>query len=268
MKTRTILHQMTLVLVASALTFFSGCSAPESTSSQQEVRVITSGGFTAAYKILVPQFERETKIKVLTAYGPSMGDAPEAIPNRLARGEPADVVILASESLKKLIQDGKVVPGSEVDLGRSRIGMVVKAGKPKPDISSVEALKQTLLEARSIAYSGSASGVYLSTVLFPRLGIAEMIKHKCKQIKVERVGAVVARGEAEIGFQQISELLPISGVDFVGPLPQKAQKETFFSAGIVVGAKESKLAKEMLRFFSSSAAAPIIKETGLEPVTQ
>ena len=175
-----------------------------------EIRVMTSGGFTAAYDELTPQFERATQSKVLTAYGASQGGAPDSIPSRLQRGEPVDIVILAGPALDELIKQGKVVPGSRVDLVRSSIGMVVRKGAPKPDISTVEALKRTLLEAKSIAYSASASGVYLSTELFPRLGIAEQIKAKSKRIESERVGTVVARGDAEIGFQQVSELLPIA----------------------------------------------------------
>src|SRR3990167_5865346 len=197
-----------------------------------EVRVMTSGGFTAALLELVPEVERTTGHKVLTAFGASMGGAPDSIPSRLARGEPADVVILARPALDDLAAQGRVLPGTAVDLVRSLMGMVVRAGARKPDISSVDALKHTLLEARSIAYSASASGVYLSTELFPRLGIADQIRGKSRRIESERVAAVVARGEAEIGFQQISELLPVPGVDYVGPLPEGAQQATIFSAAI------------------------------------
>ena len=131
-----------------------------------EIKVMNSGGFTAAYKELAPQFERSTGHSVATSWGASMGNAPDSIPSRLARGEPVDVLILAGSALDNLIKEGKAVPGSRVDLARSSIGMVVRAGAPKPDISSVEALKRTLLEAKSVAYSASASGVYLSTEMF------------------------------------------------------------------------------------------------------
>jgi molybdate transport system substrate-binding protein len=145
--------------------------------------------------------------------------------------------------------------------------MAVRKGAPKPDISSVEALKRTLLQAESIAYSASVSGTYLSTELFPRLGIADQIKGKSRRIESERVGAVVARGEAEIGFQQISELLPISGIDYVGPLPPEVQKITVFSAGVTVRAKEPDAARGLIKFLASPAAAPAIRKYGLEPVT-
>jgi len=233
-----------------------------------EIRVMASGGFTAAYNELVPEFEHATRNKVETAYGASMGSAPEAIPNRLQRGEPVDVVILAADALDELIRQGKIVAGSRVDLVRSSIGMVVRKGAPRPDISSVEALKRTLLAVKSIAYSDSASGVYLSMELFPRLGIAEQIKSKSKRIQTERVGTVVARGDAEIGFQQISELLPIPGVDFVGPLPGDAQRVTVFSAGIAVGAREPEAARALIQCLSSPSAASVIAKTGLEPVTR
>jgi molybdate transport system substrate-binding protein len=232
-----------------------------------EVNVMSSGGFTAAYLELAPGFERTTQNKVLTVYGASMGGAPDSIPSRLQRGEPADVVILAGPALDDLIKQGKVVAGSRVDLARSIIGMAVRAGAPKPDISSVDALKRTLLEAKSIAFSASASGAYLSAELFPRLGIADQIMGKSKRIESERVGTVVARGDAEIGFQQVSELLSIPGIEYVGPLPPEVQQITLFSAGIAAGAREPEAGRELIKFLGSAAAAPAIAKSGLEPMT-
>ncbi|HEY6362319.1 MAG TPA: substrate-binding domain-containing protein [Vicinamibacterales bacterium] len=233
----------------------------------QEVRVMTSGGFTAAYLEAIPEFERTAKVKVLTAFGASMGGAPDSIPSRMERGEPVDVVILAAPALDELIRLGKVVSGSRVDLVRSTIGMAVRAGARKPDISTVEALTRTLLQAKSIAYSASASGVYLSTELFQRLGIADQVKHKAKRIESERVGTVVARGDAEIGFQQVSELLPIPGIEYVGPLPEEVQRVTVFSAGIASAAKDAQAAKRLIAFLASPAVHPAITKFGLEPVT-
>jgi len=232
----------------------------------QEVRVMTSGAFTEAFLQVVPEFERTAQTKVLTAFGASMGGAPDSIPSRLGRGEPADVVILASEALDDLIKRGRVVAGSRIDLVRSAIGMAVRKGAPKPDISSVDALRRTLLQARSIAYSASASGVYLSTELFQRLGIADQIKDKSRRIESERVGTVVARGDAEIGFQQISELLPVAGIDYVGPLPADVQRVTVFSAGIATGARNPDGARALVRFLTSAAVIPAITKSGLEPV--
>ena len=232
----------------------------------EELRVMTSGGFAATYNTVIPEYERAMRDTVVTAYGASMGGAPDSIPMRLERGEPADVVILAAAALQELIEQGKVVADSRVDLVRSSIGMAVRAGEPKPDISTVEALKLTLLQAKSIAYSASASGTYLSTDLFPRLGIADQIKEKSQRIESERVGNVIARGDAEIGFQQISELVPIEGIDYVGRLPDEVQRITIFSAGIVSGATNPAGAKSLIEYLSSPALAPLMIESGLEPV--
>jgi molybdate transport system substrate-binding protein len=249
----------TAVLAVVALLLAAGAFA-------DEVKVITSGAFTAAYLQLVPEFERATRHKVVTTFGASMGSGPNTIPSRLQRGEPADVVILAGSALDELIKQGKVVAGSRVDLVRSLMGMAVRAGAPRPDITSAQAFTQTLLRAKSVAISSSASGLYLSTEVFERLGIAEQMKGKIK-ISEEAVGTLVASGDAEIGFQQISELLPVSGIDYVGPLPPGVQRETVFSAGIVSGARAPDAARALVRFFVSPAAASVIRKTGLEPMT-
>src|SRR5688572_29178347 len=212
-------------------------------ASAAEITVMTSGGFTAPLLEILPGFERATAHKVITVFGASGGGAPDSIPERFARGESADLVILTAEALEDLVRRGYVAPGTRVDLVSSRIGMAVKAGAPKPDISSVRALVQTLRQARSIAYSASASGTYLSTELFPRLGIAAELQPKSRRIVSERVGAVVARGDAEIGFQQISELLPIDGIDFVGPLPDEVQRVPIFSAGIATSSTQADAAR-------------------------
>jgi molybdate transport system substrate-binding protein len=175
-----------------------------------------------------------------------MGNAPDAIPSRLARGEPADVLIMAAPALDRMIAEGKAVAGSRVDLARSAIAMAVRTGAPKPDIGSVEAFRRALMAAQSIAFSASASGTYLSEELFPRLDPSGAIMAKSKKIMSERVGSVVARGEAEVGFQQLSELLPIEGIDIVGPLPAELQRVTVFSAGLAANAKEPEAAKALI----------------------
>ncbi|WP_026434153.1 substrate-binding domain-containing protein [Paracidovorax oryzae] len=241
-----------------------GAAAPAPVQAA-EIRVVTSGGFSAAYDQLVPLYEQATGNKVTTARGASIGNAPDSIPSRMARGEQFDIVILADSALDKLIEQGKVQAGSRVDLARSMIGMSVRKGTPRPDISTVDALRQTLLNARSIAYSASASGTYLSTELFQRLGVAEQIKDKAKKIYSERVGAVVLRGDAEIGFQQVSELLPFKELDFVGPLPDEVQQRVFFSAGVATGSPEPEAARHLIRFLAAPAAAAIVRSTGMEP---
>jgi molybdate transport system substrate-binding protein len=234
--------------------------------SAAEVQVMISGGLTAAYKALVPEFERSTVHKVLTAYGPSMGTNANAIPVRLERGEPADVLIMVGYALGELITQGKIIAGSRVDLTKSQIGVVVKAGAPKPDISSAEALKRALLAATSVAYSESASGVYVSTGMFQRLGIADAMKDKARKIVGEAVAAVVARGEAEIGFQQISEMRGVAGADVVGPLPADLQKVTVFSAGIASVSKQPEAGRALIDFLASPAAREAIIQSGMEPI--
>jgi molybdate transport system substrate-binding protein len=230
-----------------------------------EIKVVTSGGFTAAYLELVPEYEASTHNKLSTEFGPSMGTTHNAIPIRLERGEAIDVVIMAAPALDDLIKQGKVRPGSRVDLVKSLIGMAVRFGAPRPDISTLDALKHTLLAAKSIAYSDSASGVYLSTELFPKLGIADQIRGKSKKIEADPVGGVVATGEFEVGFQQISELRPVKGIDIVGPLPPGAQRVTVFAAGIPATATHPDAAKALIEWLASPVAYKAIKKSGLEP---
>lgn len=236
-------------------------------ASAAEIRVMISGGLTAAYKELVPSFERLTGHTVITSYGPSMGTTVNAIPVRLDRGEPADVLIMVGYALDDLAKKGKVVADSEVKLVKSPIGIAVKAGAPKPDISSADAVKHALLAAKSVAYSDSASGVYVSTEMFQRLGIVDAMKGKARQIPAEPVAGVVARGDAEIGMQQISEMLPVKGVDIVGPLPPELQKITIFSAGITTKAREPEPGMELIKYLGSAAARDALIKSGMEPIS-
>jgi len=253
-------HFRNLVLGCAAVLLLAGSAAAA------EVRVMISGGLTAAFNALVPEFERTTGNKVSTAYGPSMGTTVNAIPVRLGRGEPADVLIMVGYALGDLAKDGKVIADSRVDLVKSLIGVAVKAGAPKPDISSVDALKRTLLAAKSIAYSDSASGVYVSTEMFAKLGITEEMKDKARKIPATPVGEIVAHGDAEIGFQQFSELMPVQGIDIVGPLPSELQKVTVFSAGIAAVSKEPEAGKALIKFLTSPAARAEIIRSGMEPI--
>jgi molybdate transport system substrate-binding protein len=232
-----------------------------------DVKVMVSGGFSAAYKQLVPQFEAKTGHRIETAYGPSMGDTPQAIPNRMERGEPVDVVIMAGPALEALVKKGRVEARSATGLAESSIGVAVREGAPKPDIGTVETFTKALLEAKSIAYSDSASGVYISTELFARLGILDKVKDKSRMIPAEPVGRVVARGEAELGFQQFSELKPVAGIVIVGPLPPELQKVTVFSAGIAVNSKEPAAARELIAYLVSKQVAETVRMTGLTPLS-
>ncbi|RON85684.1 substrate-binding domain-containing protein [Pseudomonas fluorescens] len=232
----------------------------------EQLNVMTSGGFTAAYKILGPKFAAATGNTLDTQLGPSMGKAPEAIPNRLARGEHADVVIMVGYALDDLIKQGKVDPASRVELADSRIGLVVREGAPKPDISSVESLKKTLLDAKSVAYSDSASGVYIEKELFNKLGVEDQLKPKAKMVPKVPVGSVVATGDYQLGFQQVSELLPVPGVSFVGKIPESVQSVTRFAAGIPVGAQHPKEARALLDYLAAPAAQADVQATGLDSV--
>lgn len=230
------------------------------------LRVVTSGGFAAAYDILAPQFALDSGIELKTAYGSSSGGAADSIPERLARDEPFDLVILSRSSLQKLTELGHVRPDTRRDLVRSSIGMAVRAGAPVPDISAPDAFVRVLLAAKSIGYSASASGTYLSTELWPRLGLWQRLEPKSMRILSERVAAVVARGEVEIGFQQISEILPIEGARFAGAIPPEYQKVTVFSAGITTRAQNIADAERLIDFLASKEVAATIAATGLEPV--
>lgn len=260
----TTMKNLLLKLCATALV---ATSAVTANVQAADLHVMSSGGFTAAYKLLGPRFASSTGNTLDTALGPSMGKSPEAIPNRLARGEPADAVIMVGYALDELIRQGKVIAGSRVELADSRIGMVVRDGVAKPDISTAEGLKQVLLHAKSIAYSDSASGVYIERELFRKLGIEDQVKSKATMIPRIPVASVVANGDYEIGFQQVSELLPVKGATFVGKIPESLQSVTRFAAGIPVGAHHPQEAKALLDYLASPDVQAEVNSTGLDSVS-
>lgn len=234
-----------------------------------DIQVMISSGFHGAYSELAPAFEHSTGHHLITTRGPSMGDSPEAIPARLARGEGADVVILDGKAADELAKRGLVRGDSKIELARSLIGMVVREGAEKPDITSVAALRDALLRAKSIAYSDSGSGTYLSTVLFSRLGIADEVAPRSRKVRGpptgEPVAAVVARGEAEIGFQQVAELIHVPGITFVGALPAEVQPMFSFAGALTTTAREADAARALLQFLTSKEAAPVVTKAGLMP---
>jgi molybdate transport system substrate-binding protein len=236
--------------------------------SAGDFRVMTSGAFTAAHLELIPEVERLTKSKVVTATT-SVGTGDTSIPNRLKRGETADIVIVSDDLQQQLIEQGLVLAEGRTRLARSSIGLAVRAGAPKPDASSAEALKRTLLAAKSVAYSASVSGQYLTTELYQKLGIADEMLPRSRLIGGGvRTGAVVARGEADIAFQQISELLPVPGIAHITPLPPELQKVAEFSAGVAATTHDADLARSVIRFLASKEAAPAITRSGLEPLCE
>ncbi len=243
--------------------------APGATAA--DVKVMISAGFFSVYEELGPSFEKSTGHKLVTTRGPSIGDSPEAIPARLARGEEADVVIMDGVGLDLLDQRDLARPGSRMPLAELFIGMVVRAGQPKPDISTMEALRKTLLAAKSIAYSDSSSGTYLSTIGFKKLGVADDIAGKTRKVRGppsgEPVAAVVARGEAEVGFQQVPELIHVPGVDFVGRVPSDVQPPTLFVGALPKNSQHSDAAIALLHFLSSADAAAVITTAGLRPLS-
>lgn len=238
-------------------------------ASADEVHVMISAGFHQVYATLAPAFERATGHRLITTRGPSMGDSPEAIPTRLARGETADVVIMDGGAAGELTKQGIVRAGSTIELALSQVGMVVRAGAAPPDIGSVEAFRRTLLAATSIGYSDSGSGTYLSTVLFAKLGVADQVARKSRKVRGppsgEPVAAVVARGEVEIGFQQVSELIHVPGVTFVGPIPAELQPGSSFAGAVTRNARHPDAALALLRFLASPEAVPTILKNGLTP---
>ena len=225
-----------------------------------EIKVLSTQATEQAYRDLVPQFEKASGHKVTTIFTGTLD-----VQKRIAAGETYDLIIMAGPAIDDFIKAGRIVPGSRVDIARSGVGVAVKSGAPKPDISSTDAVKKTLLAAKSIGYSTGPSGVYL-TGLFGRLGVAEAIKPKLKQTPTGIfVGNIVADGTAEIGFQQVSELAHFPGVDFVGPLPADIQQITVFSSGLQLGAKQADPASAWVKFLTAPAAAPVFKAKGLEP---
>lgn len=226
----------------------------------EEITVLSTQAVEGAYRELVPQFEKASGHKITTIFTGTL-DAQK----RLAAGETYDLIIMAGPAIDDLIKAGKVAPGSRVDLARSGVGVAVRAGAPKPDIHSTEALKKTLLAAKSIGYSTGPSGVYL-TDLFRRLGIADQIKSKLRQTPTGVfVGSVLASGEVEIGFQQVSELAHYPGIDYVGPLPAEIQNVTVFSSGMLVGVKPVDAANAWIAFLTSPAAAAVFRNKSMEP---
>jgi molybdate transport system substrate-binding protein len=231
-----------------------------SLASAAEIKVLATQATEEAYRELVPQFEKDTGHKVTTVFTGTL-DANK----RLAAGETYDLLIMSAPSIDEHIKGGKVVPGSRVDLAKSGVGVGVKAGAPKPDISTTDALKKTVLSAKSIGYSTGPSGVYIVS-LFQRMGIADEVKGKLRQTPTGVfVGSIIASGEAEIGFQQVSELSHFAGVDYVGPLPADVQQFTTFASGIMAGAKEAEAAKALVKFVTAPAAAAAYKKRGMDP---
>jgi molybdate transport system substrate-binding protein len=230
-----------------------------------ELKVLISGGFSGPYEQLVPQFERTTGIKVATGSGSSQGKGPQTIAAQLARGVPADVVILSREGLTELIAQRRIAPGTDVDLARTPIGVAVRAGAPKPDVRTVDDFKRVVLQARTVAVPSSTSGIFLIEEIFPRLGIAGKVNVKATP-RGSGAAAMVATGEADIGLLPVSEIVHAQGVELAGVIAEEIQLHQIFSAAIVAGSKQIEAAKRLIAFLTSEPAAQTIRRGGMEPL--
>src|SRR5262245_7565982 len=234
-------------------------------AASAQLNVLISGGFSGAYERLLPEFERTSGIKVTTGSGASQGTGPQTIAAQLARGVPANVVILSREGLTELIAANRIAAGTDVDLARVPLGVAVRAGTPKPDVSTVEAFKQVLLKAKAVAMPGSTSGIWLMTDLFPRLGIAEKINAKATP-RGSGATAMVAAGEADLAIMPVSEIVHAPGVDLAGTLAAEIQFVQTFSAAVVAGSGEIESSKRLIEFLASPRASEAIRKSGMEPL--
>lgn len=231
-------------------------------SAFAQVRVMTSGGFAAPLREMLPEFEKSSGMSVEVILGKSQGNDPATISAQLGRGVAADIVILSREGLNDLISAKRIVAHSDVDLAKTPLGLSVRAGAVKPDISTVEGFKNALLRAKSVTYPSSTTGIYMTTTLFPRLGIAEAVIPKSSNAGI----AAVAKGDAEIAIQPVSELLHVPGTDFVATLPKDIQYISVFSAALVAGPQKNGEAEKLMAFLASEKAKAAIRNAGMDPL--
>lgn len=231
-----------------------------------DVHVLATGALRGAFRTIVPAFERSTGNKVIVSWGPSYGTSPDDLPMRLKNHEPMDVCFMIGAALDDQIRQGYFVSGTRATVAVSRIGLAVRAGLPKPDVGSVAAVRSALLGAKSVAFSEGASGKYVTETLFPKLGIADAMKEKTVQIKgKELVGTALEHGEADVGLQQISELLAIGGIQYVGPLPDSLQKVSVIAAAVGRNAAEPEAARALIEYLKTPVAKHLLEASGLDP---
>jgi len=234
-------------------------------AASAQVKVIISGGFSGPYEKLLPDFQKTTGIKVETGSGASQGTGPQTIAAQLAAGASFDVVICSREGLEDLIAAKRIAPGTDVDLAKALLGVAVRKGAAKPDVSSVDAFKQLMLKSKNVAVPASTGGIFLMKDVFPRLGIADKVKVTATP-RGSGATAMVASGEADVAVLPVSEIMHAQGVDFVGVIAREIQLDQTFSAGIVAGSKETDAAKKLIAFLTSERAAPAIRAGGMEPM--
>jgi molybdate transport system substrate-binding protein len=234
-------------------------------AASAQLNVLISGGFSGPYEQVLPEFERTTGIKVITGSGSSQGAGPQTIGAQLARGVPTDVVILSREGLTELIAAGRIIAGSDVDLARTPLGVAVRAGTPKPDVSTVEAFKQVVLNAKVVAVPSSTSGIFLKNEVFPRLGIADKVNVKATP-RGAGAAAMVAAGDADVVVMPVSEIVHAPGIELAGVIAEEIQLNQVFAAAVVVGSKEIDAASRLIAFLASERASVAIRSGGMEPL--
>ena len=234
-------------------------------AASAQVKVIISGGFSGPYERLLPEFERTSGLKVETGSGASQGSGPQTIAAQLARGVPADVVIMSREGLAELVAAQRIVAGTDVDLARTPLGVAVRAGAATPDVSTVEAFKEVMLKAKAVAVPSSTSGIFLIKEVFPRLGIADRVNVKATA-RGTGAAAMVASGVADIAVMPVSEIVHAPGVDYAGALAEEIQLNQVFAAAVVSGSKGLEAAKRLIGFLASERASTGIRDGGMEPL--
>jgi molybdate transport system substrate-binding protein len=234
-------------------------------AASAQLKVMISGGFSGPYDALLPEFESTTGIKVTTGSGSSQGNGPQTIGAQLARGVHADVVICSREGLAELMAANRIAPGTDVNLAQTPIGVAVRAGAPKPDVSTVEAFKKVLLKSKAVAVPGSTSGIFLINEVFPRLGIADKI-HVIRTARGADAPAAVVAGKADIAVLPVSEILHAPGVELAGVIAEEIQLHQIFAGAVVAGSKEMDAGKRLLGFFSSERGFAAIKKGGMQPL--
>jgi len=230
-----------------------------------QLKVIISGGFSSPYEQLLPEFERTSGIKVSTGSGASQGSGPQTIAAQLAAGVAADVVILSRRGLSDLMAANRIAAGTDTDLARAPLGIAVRKGAAKPDVSTVEAFKRAMTSARMVAVPASTGGIYLTKDLFPRLGIADRVKVTATP-RGTGATAMVAAGEADVAVMPVSEILHAAGVELAGTIPEEIQLNQVFSAAIVAGAQQADAGRRLIEYLTSERAAPAIRQSGMEPL--
>ena len=229
-----------------------------------QLKVMISGGFSTAYKQVLPEFEKETGIAVATLSGSSQGKGPETIAAQLARGVPVDVVIMSREGMAELAKQGRIAAGTDADLATAAIGVAVRSGAKKPDVSTIEGFKQALLNSKLIAVPGSTSGIFLMQEVFPKLGVADKIKTRVTP-RGSQAADLVVKGEADLLVLPVSEMIHVKGLDYAGEIPAEYQLIQMFGAAVVANSKEAEAGKKLIAFLTSPRVAPAIKQNGMEP---